>query len=262
MSVDNQEFIAQSDLEEILEDVISKEAVEQAKIDVVNGSVKGTGYMGVVNEIEVNGSNKKLRVVVKLACKSDVVRQTLPLREAFLREIYFYEKIWPALQKFQKDCSLEEPFEGIPKFLSSCSGERRESLVMENLKTIGFCLWDRKVAINEEHMQLVLKEYAKFHAIGYVMKKKDVDTWNELTDDMNEIFCHFQDKGESFFATQLNDLLKNFENELNENEIERIVHCKSTLGELLKSLEKKGQFATITHGDCWINNMMFKYEVN
>lgn len=76
------------------------------KFSVESGSKQGDNFIGVVyrvsgeaNEI-TNGEktgydedNDKLRIILKVAPSNELRRQTFPVRQFFLREIYIYNEV-------------------------------------------------------------------------------------------------------------------------------------------------------------------------
>uniref|UniRef100_A0A6P7G715 Uncharacterized protein LOC114338451 isoform X1 n=1 Tax=Diabrotica virgifera virgifera TaxID=50390 RepID=A0A6P7G715_DIAVI len=138
---------------------------------------------------------------------------------------------------------------------------------MENLKTQQYELWDKKVPMNPGHMKTVLIEYAKFHAVSFAIKQKNPALWKKLTEDnKGDAFekryandKQAEEKFKRFVAGTLSHPYKALKDD--PAMTEKLKNYEQTLAPELRSKVKEPEYkVVITHGDCWCNNFLFKYQ--
>lgn len=262
MTVD--EPIQEDDVKELLQDVLLKENVQNAKIEFQRGSKVGDGFLGVNNAVTVTGDNKELKFFVKAAPKEETLREALISRSVFLTEINFYREVLPVF-----DGVLEKHDMGKLNLTGECyainSDENKEMLIFDNLIEQGFRLFDKKQFLDENHVLLVLRSYAKFHGVSYVLKQESPTIFEYLSETIVnegvELFKHF-----GFF-----DAVKSSVKIIREYNCGRIDDVALTkldvfVDNACQFVEQCYNFECdqniMIHGDCWVNNMLFKYEVS
>lgn len=142
-----------------------------------------------------------------------------------------------------------------------------EIVVLENLRTQGFCHWNKKKPMNLDHVKLVLKEYGKYHALSFALKVRKPNTFEKISKNMNDIYM---DIIESCGTTKtIQNLSKKVLDHLALNKkLESLVNSfrpiQESLTKIMKELVRTDpaeKYAVVCHGDNWCNNMLFKYEV-
>ncbi|XP_065163556.1 uncharacterized protein [Atheta coriaria] len=235
-------------------------------MEISLGAEKGDGYLSFLTRVDVTTEDgKELHVVIKCAPRSEAVRKFVPIHDAYMREIHIYEVIMPEFERFQREHGVPHPFNNIPKCLKTQSTEGKELLVLENIRTKGFQLWNRMKPMDLQHIELVFKTYGKLHAISYAMQQQEPEVYDKFTDNLFEIFS--PDKFDPGMAAMIQllstKLQETFENDAEHTEIyEKLTRFKDGgLMEFWKSIGTNlGNHPVLRHGDCWVNNMMFKYE--
>ncbi|XP_050499200.1 uncharacterized protein LOC126879898 isoform X2 [Diabrotica virgifera virgifera] len=232
-----------------------------------SGSSKGDNFLGVLTAITIKDKEKSLDLILKSSHTNKGFREATPIKEIFSREIYIYEQVFKEFKKFQEEHSIEDPFESVPKFYSSFAEDELEGLVMENLKTQQYELWDKKVPMNPGHIKAVLIEYAKFHAVSFAMKQKNPALFKKLSEKngtnpfekKNASEKDNEERYKKFFSDTLSNGYKVLKDdpELTEKlkKYEQIVDT-----EFMSKLKEPEYKLVITHGDCWCNNFLFKYQ--
>ncbi|KAJ8977350.1 hypothetical protein NQ317_017765 [Molorchus minor] len=257
-----------ADLESWVDHLMVKKGIKNYRLDFSGSSSKGDGYLGEVNFLTViaeldKGKEKKYNLVIKSAKKSDEFRKQTPIREAFEREIFMYTKILPIFQEFQLEHAMDQPFDKFAKCYSVCSENKREALVMNNLKSIGFEIHDRKVPQNLNHVLFVFQNYGKFHAVSLAMRKKKPGIFKSLTKNMTDIMGQFilQAKMLPNFTTDLTNGVNLLKKKGMKAIAEKYEGFENHVVDYLTNYTNSGSSqSVILHGDCWNNNMMFKYE--
>lgn len=267
-------FVSNSDeenmqeLSEVQSAVITRIAkgcgMEEFQISAQSGSEKGDNYMGIITTVTVKSGTVELHLVLKTSHSNEQFRNTMRISIIFSREIYVYETVFPIYRKIQEECRVKNPFYANAKLCGSYVGPNVECLVMEDLRTKHFKLWNRKVPMNPDHISAVLREYAKLHSLGFVANKKYPEIFNKFLTNMRDIFM----EKDSTFA-KLNDFTS-----LMSAKILRIVEGNKSATEAMNryasklddyytnELTRSEHKLVVIHGDGWCNNIMFKYEVN
>lgn len=206
------------------------------------------------------GVQKNIELAVKCSKKGTPVEH----RKSHKREAYFYKTILAEFTRFQIENNVRNVFDSIPKFYKAISNENEEVIVMENMKKSGYHLYDRKKALDIDHINLVLREYGKFHAISFALRHKRKDHFDKLVAGYDDSMLHFFDV---FFRKTLQQVLKRIEDVMEKtNEKGLFETCRKlfpkgtdvAMFDVMNTVEPE---SAILHGDCWNNNFVYQYEV-
>ncbi|KAK8735064.1 hypothetical protein OTU49_017443 [Cherax quadricarinatus] len=227
---------------------------------------KGDNYACVVTSIDVRyhkeGKDRKTSIVAK--CNPCHI---LPFFNEFStiifqKEVGYYLELLPLLnaQLSRVGC---EPIRAPHCYFAHLT-EQNEVIFLEDLRQEGFKMFDRMKGMDKAHAVLVLKELGKLHAASILYQK---ETSTVLEDKYTYIQKDFQSMfGEVNFKKMLVSYTENAA------EIaERIVGYKKIADWLkdfasnssdvfLEQIKKSPPFDVLCHGDCWINNLLFKYD--
>ncbi|KAK7869206.1 hypothetical protein R5R35_001148 [Gryllus longicercus] len=134
-----------------------------------------------------------------------------------------------------------------------------EFLVLEDLTPAGFKMANRKRGLGLRHSLLALRTLARFHAASHALLRRQPElaeklgnTWRAMYNTM-ETFV----KGEMGAAAEACRSWPGCE-----DYADRLDKFKVVAIDKFTELNdaKPGAFNVITHGDYWVNNMMFRYE--
>ncbi|KAI4466539.1 hypothetical protein MML48_2g00015975 [Holotrichia oblita] len=260
MTVDDP--INESDIKEILRDFLTEKWIEDPEVIYQDGPNLGDGYLGVTKAITVKKGETSFDLFVKAAPKDEILRVALNTHMVFKQEIAAYTKLFPAYNKFLQE-KIGEELNLTPKCYNSNAEESREFLLLENLNDLGFKVFDKKKLLDEDHILMVLKNYAKFHGVSYALKDQRGDVFANLCqiigDDILVLFEHFN------FTTMLTialDVLKEHgDGKIDSITLEKAEESIENFYELIKeSMNCNHNHTILIHGDCWMNNMQFKYD--
>lgn len=130
---------------------------------------KNENYVSVVYRakisVEMIETKEKLFVNVIIKVLLTTMKEMKEFA-VFEREILMYQDVIPSLEKIWKDATGEEAEFG-PKCIK-VSSDGFEIMVLEDLKTEGFEMIDRKIGANLTQAKLVLSKLAKFHAASCI----------------------------------------------------------------------------------------------
>ncbi|XP_018566832.1 uncharacterized protein LOC108907577 [Anoplophora glabripennis] len=238
--------------------------IENYEIIVQDPNKKGEGYLGQIFFISLRDktNGKQLNIVVKQAFTEQAIRDFGPIREVFLNEIYFYTKVWSKLLKFQETIPKEYRFSNLAKCLATTSEDNSVKLVLENLKYQGFVMHDKKKVVEKEKFEFIFKLYGRFHGMSFSYKALYPEEFSELVKGFYGIFELFFGKEESgdFHKYTHGRCLEHLQPGVEDAVIEKYEHYVDDGQRIFMDSLANGKYSTIIHGDCWSNNMMFKYD--
>ncbi|KAJ8926033.1 hypothetical protein NQ315_009888 [Exocentrus adspersus] len=252
-----------ADIYKILKQAV-KDHIDKCKI-TIQPNQKGEGLLGQVLFVSLEDQTSKqvLELVVKQAFASQTIRETTPIKELFQNEIYFYANVWPRLDKFQERIQAQYQFRKVAKFIASSSDDKSEKIVLENLKFQGFQMHDKKVPLSKEQFQLMMWEYGKFHALSFAYKALYPEGYADLTKGVMDVYSNFNStEGFRMWLKHPHEICM----EILQGEVDEVVmekyrpYLKNYVELFQNSLDCRTKYTVITHGDCWSNNMMFKYD--
>ncbi|CAH0714829.1 unnamed protein product, partial [Brenthis ino] len=228
-------------------------------VDILCG--KGENFIANVFRVSIkeSESDKNISVIVKTLINT--TRQEL-FRELHNREVIAYRDIIERYNVIQNNFTVEDRIV-LPKCIFSSTSKNNEVIILEDLLLSGFEL-DSKLAKYEKldypQVRLIITELAKFHAMSFVYETTD-KSFENVRDSFTDLV--YQDN--FLNKTKLkNYFQESFQMSLNliaDEEIKKkLEHVKIKLLDLLKMYTKPKKYNVFCHGDCWINNILFKNE--
>ncbi|KAJ3646084.1 hypothetical protein Zmor_023694 [Zophobas morio] len=259
-----------SDVQKWLKVALTEENLENLAVKINENSEKGDGYVGdvifvVVTGIDKQGKNKEYDLVLKCSKPSAALMESVPVfRQAFVREAYLYQHVFPLFKQFQISKGIEKPFDSVPKCYGVYSDDFRYVIVLENLKKLGYDLWPKAKPLTREVIDIVIKDYAKFHATSVALEEQHPEIFQKLLDGSAEdlvkqivetagFVTMFQDAVEEVYELLTNDV----EKDILEQWLELKDKVRFIFGELTSAID---DLKVINHGDAWVNNFLYKFE--
>ncbi|KAG7160311.1 uncharacterized protein LOC121876410 [Homarus americanus] len=228
----------------------------------------GDNYASVVKCINVDyeegGSEKQVRYVVKYhPCLQMSSLNDLVTRK-FEKEAKYYQELVP-LFNVELYSIGQEPLK-VPACFFNHFGEGEEVMILEDLRSGGFKMFGRMKSMDKAHTYLVLEELARFHAAStlaqakstqilkakFKLHQEDSDFFTNNADDQYSNLSRGNIKIVADIARKIGGYdkivawLEDFANKSSEV-------CNKQLGAI-------PPFDVVCHGDCWSNNMLFRYE--
>ena len=260
---------SENEIRSWLEVALKDENFKDISVKIQGNSEKGDGYMGDIIFVSVEGttdnqSSKKYDLVLKCSKKSKALRETSPVKEAFLNEILMYKEVLPYFIQYQKEKGVAAPFNSVPKCYGSFTGKNMEIIVLENLKSNGYELWPRKEPLSRRHIDLIVTEYGKYHATSLALQHQRPTEFHKFVDsisDIMEIFAKTSDI-QNLFATPIDESYDLLKDDLDDSILVRWKEFKTQIKSIFEDLVKESAgIRVILHGDCWNNNFMFLHRV-
>ncbi|KAK9872365.1 hypothetical protein WA026_017823 [Henosepilachna vigintioctopunctata] len=224
------------------------------------------GYMAEIVRINVTdeGRKKSIDLIAKISMKDKIIRDAVPVEEAYDNEIHAYMTVFPALRNFQLESKIPDPFDAIPKFYSASSILNEEYIIMEDLSKCGFQMLGMRDLLDNQHTEFIMRKYGELHGLSFAFKTLHPETFEKLQrKGKNSWRVLFIEKriGQQFpkiwkfIRTTMR--YRNFQSR-------HIDHYVENFSNIMDNMigRPSDKFSCFLHGDCWSNNLMFKYKVN
>ena len=175
--------------EKLLRESEKNDELQVLKVKVSSGKDFGNHFCSEVNRLEVSVKLSKecqetFQLVIKSRPFSEDARKFLSPSRTFEREVQMYSLVLPALANFVRQESslvkgeLDADVLPIPRcYFTRCEGRdskdsKEDMIIMENLEERGFIFITNgdDEFLNKAHVEIVIREIAKLHAISYCLK--------------------------------------------------------------------------------------------
>ncbi|KAE8573988.1 uncharacterized protein [Halyomorpha halys] len=231
-------------------------------IQKLTAVAKGDNYTSDLSRLRVKVQQLDGRVVDRW-----VIYKTLPhtaLRHKYMKqaglfrtEFRMYQDVLPELESIRREKEVGEPYWG-----ESYALRNYESLLLEDLSVLGYKMGQRKEGLDLKHCSIAMRALGKFHALTAIHRERG----NLIISDFER---HFLERNiemmGKFYTMAFEDLTKSLETKW-EDEWKVYAKALRKLNEtLIKDLHKNftiehEKFNVLNHGDCWVNNVLFKYD--
>jgi thiamine kinase-like enzyme len=259
--------MAQSEVKLWLKAALAKQDIKHFSVQISGSSEKGEGFAGDILFVSVRGTDKdgiekKYEFVLKCSKPSEALRESTVIQDIFLNEIYVYDKIFPLFQKFQTDKGVDDSFQSVPRCYGTFTSKSREVVILENLKSKGYELWTYKKPLTRNHINLVVKEYGKLHAISVALKEQQPEQFQKVIDGYVDIWTKFVETSDisSVFEKLVKEIYDLLKSEMSEQDSQKWLSFQRQVRFVMTDLAQNVDgLKVVTHGDCWNNNFMYQH---
>ncbi|ENN70583.1 uncharacterized protein LOC109545372 [Dendroctonus ponderosae] len=202
-------------------------------------------------------SGEVTHIVIKVVPAFSFIKS---YEEIYRNEVYLYSQIFDELNKFQKQKEVKDPITNLPNYLGGHSSANKEFIVLENLSIAGYKLYHGNECLTPEHLETIFKTYARFHALSFVYKHEYPDRFQQMANELVDIVKLLNGKELAQpIATAYSAAVNSF-NAAADAEIIKKLRDVSNIREVAATGRAyDGDYACLIHGNCSMNNLMFKY---
>ncbi|GJQ85189.1 hypothetical protein Trydic_g13033 [Trypoxylus dichotomus] len=211
---------------------------------------------------------EEINCVAKMLPPTETIRNYFNSSMSFEGEITHYNTVMPTLKDFGTAMGVDD----LADFCVECLGSRISLdpkskivdddavFIMENLKIQGYSIEDRFIGFDLTTTKAVLKNIAKMHAacLGLKFKRPDEFATKVLPN---------LGKGMNFVASdsflhQLAETIKKYaaRNPACIPLLDRIGEGVKKMRDVFIYSKSREPFATLTHTDLWVNNVLIKFQ--
>lgn len=239
-------------------------------IEQVIGSNHGDGFIGTLERYIVTGMRtgeqqqkyEQLSVICKQLPDNPLRCDYFSSVALFQREAYMYSTVIPKLIQFQREKGLTEEngFFGYPK----CYLATDQLIIMSDLRTGGYEMWDRLQEIPFENVRLLMVALGRLHALSFAMRDqqpKEFDKFKRLTED-SMLKMAEKKAMQGIFESSFDLALQTLDADSDLAVMKLIREQWLQMWDECLSANVAEPFSVIGHGDCWNNNMMFRASDN
>ncbi|XP_076066636.1 uncharacterized protein LOC143040002 [Oratosquilla oratoria] len=230
----------------------------------------GDNYACVVSSVEVDykegGEEHHVTYVVKLNPCRHMFNEYV--HDVFHKEGLFYRDVVPELNKCLREAGMATL--SVPKFIHAHLERNKEVIILEDLRPRGFKMFDRKKGQDFAHAELILKELGRLHAASVLLQRQNPNT------SLLERFPFLEDLFLKTGAQEDETLKTMFANNFAgaksiaestpgyEHAFGWIENFSPKAFEIMckEVLPSSAALTVINHGDCWTNNLLFRYNAD
>ncbi|XP_052869562.1 uncharacterized protein LOC128275187 [Anopheles cruzii] len=254
----------------VLEKLAPREGFTEGRFSITFdlGSSKGDGFVGQMYKAIVTEGARSVPYLCKIPPLDDTRREQFHAMAAFAREALVYDKLLPKIYEYQREKGLTSPGEGFfhaPRcYHAHCDEATQESvIVMEDLRLRNFQMWNKHNPIDYDHAKLFMEHIGRLHAVSLAMKRDRPEEFEPFK--LANPFDPLLVEGGPFH----NMLLSQFQmviDALDEQDTVERTKVEQLKLDIFDEMQRCGNaalaepYAVINHGDCWTNNMMFRYK--
>uniref|UniRef100_A0A1A9WZ77 CHK domain-containing protein n=1 Tax=Glossina brevipalpis TaxID=37001 RepID=A0A1A9WZ77_9MUSC len=261
------DYLSVDFFQEVTEYVLRSPSPDIKNIDITMASKTGDNYCSLIYRIKIlyrdckDSKESEQLKTISLIIKSMPISKPIDFlldMKVFLKEKIFYNLMLPLMEFLLDD---QRKFGAR---LYHCSKNPINTLVFEDLNTLGYRIASREDGFDETHAQLILKRLAEFHAISIIINKKDPMIMKSFNTGLLAKDA-LEREGNSFFKLiqftfnaliELTKTIKGYEHITRKlekyaiNLRSRIIECQ---------MPQTDDYQVLNHGDMWVNNLMFNY---
>lgn len=256
--------------------IAKNEGFHKYSIELDKGCNDGDGIVGNIikatitgDRITSNGNIEQCRLslIVKVPPEDKIRRQDYAMK-LFAREVYAYNEILPAFRKFQLDQGIVNAFALYPKcyWAHYDAALDQSCIIMEDKRSSGFSMELKSNPIKFEHAKMVMEALGELHAISMAMKQKQPKVFEQFQQLGNVTASEnpgHKQMVKSMIINGTRRAVSTLTSGATDTELKRRISCIAVDMANENRLVSLGEpHCVLIHGDCWINNLMFNYEVS
>lgn len=224
----------------------------------------GDNYAANVKRITFdNGNGTTFKMIAKIAPTVEMLRQAARVAAIFGNETIIYEKVLPKFEELENKAGLSsEDKLRWPACYGTLTDPPNEVILLEDLAEAGFAMLDRFKSLDDGQVKSILRNFAKFHSLSYVLKNKEPNVYEDFATGLYDMWALSTPEAQAFFTMFLNQIETQTLMVLDQDQHKKLVKGLVT-GAIdhmnkLKKADEGAKQIVIQQGDAWTNNIMYK----
>ncbi|XP_069676291.1 uncharacterized protein [Periplaneta americana] len=255
---------------DLLSEILSKEqktGIFIRNFDAKLAVPKGDNYLSTLYRVIVEFSDseddsciKNHNIIIKSLPAGEVLQQFLADLKGFEKEQQIYGVTFPAMYRIMKEKFPKEKFRLLSAKCLPCN--LPNTLVLEDLQKLGYKMANRHKGLDVDHCRIAVRSLARLHAASVALYKKNPNSMDVFSETMIVDSGSKSEQMSTYFKMNLETLASKVGTWPGyEHYADRIRALIPNMFDQMVEITKpkKNSFNVLNHGDCWVNNMMFKY---
>ncbi|KAJ8895508.1 hypothetical protein PR048_000841 [Dryococelus australis] len=254
-------------LQKVIRDVEKDKYLLVTEHCVKSMGAKGDNYLSIMQRINAriqwsDNTEGEIFMVVKNIPPGKEMQKTLMASTAFPNEIKIFSKILPKFQEILNKAALGKFLPFGARYICSEDSETR-FLIVGDLAAEGFRMAKRQGGLDMDHCILLLKTLGRYHATSIALHEVNPSIVESFKENMfteessKEFICNFT----KMTLDSISKIVRTWP-ECGERMAGKLELLTSVFHSIVKEQFKQdgNRLNVLTHGDLWINNMMFRYD--
>lgn len=248
-------------IESVLKDYYNDPTLQVKSMKVKPASGKGDSFGGILLRsyisycVKDSTSTVNTSLVLKTQIWNEITESTLKVYDIHNKEMTIYEKILPKIRQLL--LSIDEIGDIFP--IAVHVDRENDVIIFEDLLLKNYQMKNRLHGIDRQHALMALSKLAKIHAASAVLYEMDNTIYSTLKSGM---FTRHTDCYHTFFRTFWSacteevctwDGYEHYGKKMHRM-LDDVVENACKMYDL-----EDGDLHALTHGDFWLNNIMFNY---
>ncbi|KAM3958868.1 uncharacterized protein ACR2FA_007043 [Aphomia sociella] len=248
---------------ELIKNVLKKQGLENKDFRAEPVGKVGDNFASQVKRIIVENTEKSFNMILKILPYSteNIINEDGPfdMKLLFKNEILMYDLL-SKYEEYQKNAGVVESDEfKFPKCYASVGEEN--IILLEDMTVSDFTMLDKFEPLSDECVRIILKKFAMFHCLSYVMKHQEPVNYNDFISKLSNPINNKPD-----FISQFQSTLEMMENEaillVEQDKYKNVL--QGSMKQMLPMMQEMddeanvSKYSVINQGVCWTNNVLFK----
>ncbi|XP_050298073.1 uncharacterized protein LOC126737286 isoform X2 [Anthonomus grandis grandis] len=251
----------EAELTRILTKIAEAKCIKHYKAVADTVADIGNGFLSSFYKGEIH--NQDTGEIISVGIKMEPPFAGINFAKFYKNEEVFYKDFLPAILTLQAKTNMKDPFDNTATYFNSETGNIN-FIALENVSDKGYKLHDKMAYLNRECLEKIFKIYGKFHALSFVLRRRNWELYekihNQYSSDMFQYFVK-PEKNAIILKKSITAAYESLDHDSKVyNELEAL--SENCVKLYIKASEYRGKYWCSTHGDCWSNNMLFKYSDN
>lgn len=264
MSISNTASALPAFVSRHLDEIARSEGLSNYTVES-KGIGAGEGFMSNMLAITLVSTEQRLSLICKLPLPEPESPDVLDTQFAFDREVEMYQTVLPLMEELQRKNGLtaETGFYAYPKcFVSECAANNESIIILEDLRLRDYSLHDKLKPLKFENVALLLQQLGRYNALSFVLRDQQPEVFAKL-DALEDYFMKWGiiNPGiQGIFSSAIEQAIVLVDEEKDKALLRAFLANYVDLGQTRRCPKRLKRFGVLIHGDCHINNMMFKSE--